>query len=74
MKIQRDAWELPALFALIQQTGGIAADEMARVFNCGMGMLVVVPKEDLHAALDAVADAVEVGEIVPRQDAPVILT
>jgi phosphoribosylformylglycinamidine cyclo-ligase len=35
-------WELPAIFALLQQAGRIAPEEMARTFNCGIGMAVIV--------------------------------
>lgn len=42
-EIERDAWQVPPLFTLIQQTGDIALDEMYRVFNMGIGMVVIVP-------------------------------
>ena len=35
-------WELPAIFALLQEGGRIAPEEMARTFNCGVGMAVIV--------------------------------
>ena len=35
-------WQLPAIFALLQQGGRIAAEELARTFNCGVGMAVIV--------------------------------
>jgi phosphoribosylformylglycinamidine cyclo-ligase/phosphoribosylamine--glycine ligase/phosphoribosylformylglycinamidine cyclo-ligase len=41
------SWPIPPLFALIQSRGGIAWDEMARVFNLGIGMVVVVAPQDL---------------------------
>ena len=41
------SWPMPPLFSLIQSRGGIAWDEMARVFNLGIGMLVVVAPPDL---------------------------
>jgi phosphoribosylformylglycinamidine cyclo-ligase len=73
MEIDRQAWTLPPLFDLIQKTGNIHPDEMARVFNCGMGMLVVVPKEHGGRALEALPDGVAVGTIIPRTKAPVLL-
>jgi len=50
--LHRDAWELPKLFAWMQQAGGVADAEMHRVFNCGIGMVVVVAADqaDLVAA------------------------
>src|SRR5699024_9410441 len=59
--LNRDAWKQPALFQWLQQQGNISELEMARVFNCGIGMTVVVAPE--HAA--AVAKTLrEQGETV----------
>ena len=49
--LQRDAWELPPLFAWLQQHGGVADAEMHRVFNCGIGMAVIVAPEQADAAM-----------------------
>lgn len=43
-EIQVDSWPIPPLWNFIQQTGSIAADEMYRVFNMGIGMIVIVEK------------------------------
>jgi len=43
--LTRGAWKQPPLFGLIQSCGGIADAEMARVFNLGMGLVLVVPAE-----------------------------
>ena len=40
--LHRDAWTLPPLFQWLQQHGGVADAEMHRVFNCGIGMTVIV--------------------------------
>jgi phosphoribosylformylglycinamidine cyclo-ligase len=40
--VDTDRWELPAIFALLQRGGRIAPEEMARTFNCGIGMAVIV--------------------------------
>ncbi len=45
-EISRDAWPLPPLFRWLQQQGNVADDEMHRVFNCGIGMVVVVAEKD----------------------------
>ncbi len=42
-RLQRDAWAMPELFRWLQQNGNVADEEMYRVFNCGIGMVVVVP-------------------------------
>jgi phosphoribosylformylglycinamidine cyclo-ligase len=40
--IDAGAWSLPPVFAWLARTGGVAAEEMLRVFNCGIGMVLVV--------------------------------
>ena len=69
-RISRGAWTRPAIFDWLQRTGGIAEDEMHRVFNCGIGMVVVVAAADAPAALAAFAaqgeTAWRIGEIVAR--------
>lgn len=41
--IEASSWQMPALFDWLQREGGIQAQEMYRVFNCGIGMVLVVP-------------------------------
>ncbi|MEI2416810.1 phosphoribosylformylglycinamidine cyclo-ligase [Orrella sp. JC864] len=48
-RLQRDAWRMPELFSWLQQEGGVADEEMHRVFNCGIGMVVVVPADQADA-------------------------
>ncbi len=45
--VQWGSWPIPPLFTLIQSHGNIPWDEMARVFNLGIGMVVVVAEQDL---------------------------
>jgi len=52
--IDRLAWPVPPLFQLIQSEGRIDADEMYRVFNMGIGMVVIVAPDDVDAVLAAV--------------------
>jgi len=47
--VRRSNWPVPPLFQLIQQRGNIATAEMYRVFNMGIGMVVVVAPENLSA-------------------------
>ncbi|MCA1439029.1 phosphoribosylformylglycinamidine cyclo-ligase [Ensifer sp. IC4062] len=42
-EIDLDAIKPPAVFSWLAKTGGVAANEMLRTFNCGVGMIVVVP-------------------------------
>ncbi|NLF01740.1 MAG: phosphoribosylformylglycinamidine cyclo-ligase, partial [Anaerolineales bacterium] len=51
--IERSTWEVPALFQMIEREGQIDHDEMYRVFNMGMGMVVFVAADQANAALAA---------------------
>ncbi|HEV3009699.1 MAG TPA: phosphoribosylformylglycinamidine cyclo-ligase, partial [Burkholderiales bacterium] len=44
-RIQKASWPRPEVFKWLQQTGNVAEDEMWRVFNCGIGMVIVVPRD-----------------------------
>jgi len=48
--IMKDAWPRPDLFNWLQQTGNVAEEEMFRVFNCGIGMVIVLPKDQVAKA------------------------
>ena len=52
-EVDLSAWSRPAVFDWLQQTGGVADDEMLGAFNCGVGMAVIVAadKADALAAL-----------------------
>jgi phosphoribosylformylglycinamidine cyclo-ligase len=50
--VDRDTWEPPRIFDEIQRLGEIEPEEMANVFNLGIGMIVVVPADETHKALD----------------------
>ena len=60
---------MPRVFTEIQRHGEVADGEMARVFNLGLGMVVVVPPGDAARALALLRHAghaaVEVGRLVP---------
>ena len=66
-RLHRDAWQMPKLFSWLQQQGGVADAEMYRVFNCGIGMVAVVPAaqaEAISQALRAQGETVyHLGEI-----------
>jgi phosphoribosylformylglycinamidine cyclo-ligase len=49
-ELDHRAWPLPPLFGWLQRHGGVADAEMHRVFNCGIGMVVVVSAADADAA------------------------
>ncbi|MBW3669098.1 MAG: phosphoribosylformylglycinamidine cyclo-ligase [Actinobacteria bacterium] len=65
--VRRSDWEPPPVFTEIQRLGAIADDEMSRVFNMGIGMVVAVPPVDVFRAIDLLRErghyAIRVGEI-----------
>lgn len=44
--LDRTAWEIPAVFRFLQEGGSINEEEMLRTFNCGIGMVLVVPEKE----------------------------
>ncbi|MGD9944589.1 MAG: phosphoribosylformylglycinamidine cyclo-ligase [Burkholderiaceae bacterium] len=69
--LHRDAWPMPPLFDWLQRHGAIADAEMHRVFNCGIGMVVVLGAAEAERAqslLTAAGESVfRIGEIVERR-------
>ena len=57
--LQKSAWPMPPLFDWLQQQGGVAEAEMHRVFNCGIGMTLIVAEEHVAAAQRMLAAAGE---------------
>lgn len=47
------SWKRPAIFDWLQQQGGVDEDEMRRVFNCGVGFVMVVPRKKVADTLAA---------------------
>ena len=70
--IDQSAWQRPKLFQWLQSAGNVTESEMHRVFNCGIGMCVVVAKENVQQAMTLLRasgeEAVEIGRIEPRLD------
>jgi phosphoribosylformylglycinamidine cyclo-ligase len=69
--IDKSAWTLPPLFQWLQKEGNVADDEMHRVFNCGIGMVVIVAAADADCAIAGLAASGEtvyrLGRIEARQ-------
>jgi phosphoribosylformylglycinamidine cyclo-ligase len=69
-RIERARWPRPPIFDWLQRAGNVAEAEMHRVFNCGIGMVVVVAAEDASRAetmLAAAGEAVyRIGDVAAR--------
>ncbi len=57
--LDKKSWKMPELFVWLQTQGNIEAQEMARTFNCGIGMVVIVSAQDADAALRYLTQAGE---------------
>jgi phosphoribosylformylglycinamidine cyclo-ligase len=68
--LHRNSWEIPPIFPFLQQAGKVEEQEMARVFNNGIGLVAVVPEsavQDVLGRLTALQEKASViGEIVER--------
>lgn len=72
--LDRSAWTVPPLFRWLQHEGRVRDHEMHRVFNMGLGLLVVVPAADRDRALAAAkTEAYAIGAITARGDGPPVV-
>jgi len=75
-EINLDAVDVPPVFSWLAAHGGVAAEEMLRTFNCGIGMIAVVAAgqaAQVAAVLQKAGEQVEIlGGVVPRRDKGVI--
>ena len=75
-RIDRQAVRVLPIFDLIAKAGGISERDMFNTFNMGVGMSVVVSKEDVATALATLkeqgVDAYAIGEIVPSEDGVIL--
>jgi phosphoribosylformylglycinamidine cyclo-ligase len=70
-RLERAAWTVPPLFTWLKDEGNVADAELYRVFNCGIGMVVVVAAAEADAALKVLKAAGEtawrIGRVVRRE-------
>ncbi len=70
--LKADSWKMPAIFNWLQKNGNIERNEMYRTFNCGIGMVICVSKDDVTktiALLEAEGEVVmQIGEIAAQED------
>ncbi len=78
-EIKKGSWTMPPLFTWLQAQGNVTDSEMYKTFNCGIGMVVIVAKEQAAAAQKLLSDAgesvFEIGSIRAQQagEAPTIV-
>lgn len=54
--VKGDSWQWPSVFSWLQENGNITTHEMYRTFNCGVGMVLVVPADQLENSLNILKD------------------
>ena len=59
--IDASTWEVPTAFAVLQRAGNVPLDEMYRVFNMGVGMVVIAPREHVDTIIGSARVAGVVG-------------
>lgn len=68
LEINWEAWELPSIFKIIQETGNITDEEMRKVFNIGIGLVAVINAVDkdkiLETAISINENPIEIGKVV----------
>jgi phosphoribosylformylglycinamidine cyclo-ligase len=71
VRLDPAAWPRPALFDWLQREGGVAEDEMLRVFNCGIGLALVAAEaraaEIVHGLTTAGERAWQIGRVIGRE-------
>jgi phosphoribosylformylglycinamidine cyclo-ligase len=72
LKIDWSRWERPVLFRVIQKTGNVPEDEMRKVFNLGVGVVIIASKRGVEKIMETLREANEapfiIGEVVHDQD------
>jgi phosphoribosylformylglycinamidine cyclo-ligase len=70
--INKNSWQWPEIFHWLQNEGNITEHEMYRTFNCGVGMILVVPADKVSQSIDLLSQAGEtawhIGEVKQRED------
>jgi phosphoribosylaminoimidazole synthetase len=70
--IDAKTWTVPKVFTWLGKTGNIATKELAKTFNMGIGMVLIVSKEDKQSAMEVLRangeEVYEIGKLVPRDE------
>lgn len=67
VEIDRNAWEVPPIFRLVQRLGKVSDAEMYRVFNMGIGMVVICSPEQATELLKCLPQAKKIGKVIPAK-------
>jgi len=74
--ISLTSWELPEIFKWLQEKGGIANDDLLRIFNCGIGMVLIVDEsisEEIKSDIkDSGFDCYSIGRVIKKESESVV--
>lgn len=62
--IDTSSWKTPAIFSFMQETGKVSRDEMYRVFNMGIGYMLIVSKKDVDTTLKILRKEKQPAEVI----------
>ena len=72
MKIDKNSYEVPAVFKYLQEKGKIDEEEMYHIFNMGVGMVLIVNKEDVDKTLSLIDNAFVLGEVTDESGIKIV--
>jgi phosphoribosylamine--glycine ligase/phosphoribosylformylglycinamidine cyclo-ligase len=68
VRLDREAWEVPPIFRLIQTQGHVDEREMYRVFNMGIGLVLIVSPRDAQKVIETLSETIVIGETFVRDN------
>ncbi|MDQ3471712.1 MAG: AIR synthase-related protein, partial [Pseudomonadota bacterium] len=68
-EIDAGRWDFPRLFARLQEGGNVAPEEMARTFNCGIGMVAIIAAGDAETVVSRLSESGEQAMVIGRVEA-----
>jgi len=72
MKINKSSYEVPEIFKYLQEKGKIDGEEMYHIFNMGVGMALIVNKEDVDKTLSLIDNAFVLGEVTEESGIEIV--
>ena len=66
--LRKDSWDVPSIFKLIQETGGIEETEMYRAFNMGVGMTLLSSPQQVGEIASILPQAMNIGEVTKAEN------
>ena len=67
-QINKDAWQVPPIFRLIQERGKVKETEMYQIFNMGIGMVVICSPKHVSELTTALPETKKIGKVIQSKD------